>query len=152
VTTFKDDQGQPVGSVAVAADITQRKQCEEALRRSEQRYRDLVENCDDLVWSLDTAGCLTYVNSAAERIYGRTLAEVIGRPFQDFIVPNYRQDAKALFDKLMAGREARQCELAFLDGSGKTVQVSVNAKAVYDPDGRQVGGPALGQPLGFEQH
>jgi formate hydrogenlyase transcriptional activator len=84
--------------VAVSRDISERKAVEEALRESEDRYRDLVENSEDLVCTHDLDGRLLSVNAAAARILGYEPGELVKTPMRDLIVPEYRQ----LFDAYLA--------------------------------------------------
>jgi PAS domain-containing protein len=64
---------------------------------SEERYRDLVENSNELIWSADAFGRWTFVNAAARRIYGSAPEEMIGRPMTDWMVPgDAARDLRAL--------------------------------------------------------
>lgn len=65
-----------------------RRKDEEALARSEARYRKLVENIHDVVISVDANGRVVYVSPAIQRIYGYAPEELLGRSFQDFIHPD----------------------------------------------------------------
>ena len=93
-----DDQGAVRGAVGVFVDITERKRVEEALRESEDRYRDLVEHSQDLVCTHDLAGKLLSTNPAPARILGYEVAELLKIPMRELIAPEYREQ----FDQYLA--------------------------------------------------
>ena len=70
--------GEVRGVLGTYVDVTERKQAEDALRKSEKQYRDLVELTHDLVWAVDGEGRITYLSPASLRIYGRAPEEMIG--------------------------------------------------------------------------
>ncbi|WP_147370390.1 PAS domain S-box protein [Lysinibacillus yapensis] len=89
-----DDDGKPCQYVAIRNDITERKQAEEALRQSEERYRKLVELSPDPI-IVHTDGILKYVNDAGVKLYGIDSSdEIIERPILDFVHPDYRTAVK----------------------------------------------------------
>nr|NIQ78405.1 PAS domain S-box protein [Anaerolineae bacterium] len=79
-----DDAGKPRWMHGTFQDITERMQVEEALRQSEEKYRDLVEEVNDVIYAIDTNGVITYVNPAIESFLGYSPSEVIGRTFGQF--------------------------------------------------------------------
>jgi PAS domain S-box-containing protein len=91
ITAMRNPQGELVGFAKVTRDLTQRRGHEEELRRSEERFRLLVEGVADYaIFMLDPNGRVATWNSAAERIKGYTADEIIGQHFSIF----YPQDAR----------------------------------------------------------
>lgn len=82
---------------SLKAEIAERRQAEEALRLSEEKFRTLVENINDVIFSLNTEGCFTYISPAIERLSGHGVNEVTGQPFVRFVHPD---DVAALQDSL----------------------------------------------------
>lgn len=71
----------------VTADVTGRRQAEDALRASEEKYRDLVENASSIILRMDTAGNITFFNEFAQRFFGYGKDEIVGRNVVGTIVP-----------------------------------------------------------------
>jgi PAS domain S-box-containing protein len=76
---IRDQAGQPVCTVAAIHDITGRMQAEEALRRSEKRFRLLVQNSSDIISVFDAEGTVTYQSPSIERVLGHKPEERIGK-------------------------------------------------------------------------
>ena len=76
-----DDDGSPKRMVGTHTDITKLKQTEAALRESEERFREIAENMQELVWSTSASGDqVLYLNSAYEKIWGRVIEECYRNP------------------------------------------------------------------------
>lgn len=91
-------------NLLLRAEIDKRQRAEQSLRQSEARYRHLVENVNEVIFTVDAGGCVTYVSSAIERVAGgRPAAEVLGRPFLDFVHPDDVTALVASFQRALEG-------------------------------------------------
>ncbi len=87
--TVIEHNGRPA-TLANVVDITDRKRAEEALRQSENRYRELVETASDLIYQCDSRGSVTFANSVALKKLGYQKEEFMGRHYLEFIQPDYK--------------------------------------------------------------
>ena len=81
-------------------DITDRKQIEEALRRSEQNYRLLIENQTDMVVKVDTRGRFLFVSPSYCKMFGKTEEELLGQTFLPLVHPDDRQATTTAMEDL----------------------------------------------------
>ncbi len=75
------------GVTGIMMDLTRSREMECRLLESEEKYRHLIENVNDVIYTLDLNGKITFVNSVAENLFGYHPDEVINRRFADFIYP-----------------------------------------------------------------
>ena len=116
-----DEQGELIGFAKVSRDITDRKQAQEALFESEQRFRMLVQGVRDYaIYMLALDGTITNWNSGAEAIKGYSADEIVGRHFSQFYTPEDRaagEPARALQTALSEGKYEREAWRVRKDGS-----------------------------------
>jgi two-component system cell cycle sensor histidine kinase/response regulator CckA len=106
-------------TAALTVEIDERKRAEEALRKSEEKYRYLVENINEIIHTVDGRGIITFVNPAAERLSGYHVTEIVGRSFKRFIFPEDHAAVMENHRKMLLGR-AEPLECRILTKSGKT--------------------------------
>ena len=87
-------------AACILEDITERKRSEQALRESEDRYRDLVEHSEDLVCTHDLQGNLLSVNPAPARVLGYEVDELLRTPMRDLLAPESRERFDAYLETI----------------------------------------------------
>jgi two-component system cell cycle sensor histidine kinase/response regulator CckA len=126
--------------VAFARNITERKRGEEALRSSEEKYRNILESIEDGYYEVDTAGNFTFFNDSMCRIYGYPREELMGMNYRQY---TDQENAKKLyqgFNKVYRTGESTKefdWEIIRKDGTKRYVETSVSL--IKDPSGNRVG-------------
>ena len=125
---LKDADGNVIGAFSSAHDITERKQAEEELRESEQRYRLLVETLPDGV-IVHSQGRIVFANPASATIMGAaSLADLTGKPVIEFVHPDHRELAlNRIQQSLNEGVPAPLAEEQFVRLDGAPIDVEVVA-------------------------
>jgi PAS domain S-box-containing protein len=121
----------------VLEDISERKQAEDALKESENKYRDLVENIAEVVYRTDDKGRVIYVSQNIEAIGGYTQDYVLEKGFMEFIHPDDLEDRLKNFHNIMSGRSVKS-EYRVITKDKQIVWVRTNAMPILK-DGRPVG-------------
>jgi PAS domain S-box-containing protein len=130
--------GQTLEFQAVIQDITHRKQTEQALRTSEGKYRSLVANIPDIIWTADANQKLLYVSDSVEKILGYTAGELIqggGTLWLDRIHPSDFPRVQLAYQMLFAKEEAFDVEYRIRRKDGQWIWLQSRAPSTYVRDG-----------------
>ena len=130
VAIIKGDSGTVTNFIAVVRDITERWRAEEALRDSEQKYRNLVENITDIIYAVDEKGVITYVSPPMESFIGYSPSEIIGRKFEEFIYHEDLPRVKNSFMKL-SKEKTEQNEYRIITKSGEIKWIMTSSQPVF---------------------
>ncbi len=122
----------------LAEEIEERKRIEEALRKSEERYRIVLESVPDPVVVYDMEDRIAYLNPAFSRVFGWTLAESLGSSI-NFVPLEHLADVRLIFEKIQHGEMVSGIETTRLTKEGMPVEVSISGTGFFDRSGRLQG-------------
>jgi len=125
---FFDKRGKPLLIAGAMADITERKQAEEALRASEERYRALTDLSPDGVVIADASGTIHLANPSMLRMLKAPPEQVIGRNLFDFFPSGCLEKYRGCMAELMEGDQPeRRIEIEFRRDENESIQVEIGA-------------------------
>ena len=133
-------QRMPDGSrISVITDITERKRIEEALRRSDQLKSTILASALDSIVTIDANGIVLDFNPAAERVFGYSRADILGRNIADLIIPEHlRERHRAALKRFVETGEGRvigaRIELTALHADGHEFPVEISVAPTYQDD------------------
>ena len=132
-----DASGRPVRMLGAVLDITGRKQAEEALRRTNDRLNAVIQSSPLAISTLDADGIVRTWNPAAERLFGWTAEEVIGRPLPT--VHGEADEFRETQRRVMRGEPVTAVEVIRKKKDGTPVTVNLVAAPLHEADGRITG-------------
>ncbi|HIH40423.1 MAG TPA: PAS domain S-box protein [Halobacteria archaeon] len=133
-SSIKEDDGEVIGVVYTASDITELKRKEEYLDRSRKQYSDLVENVNSIVLCLDNKGIITFFNRYAEELFGYSREEIIGREIVGTIVPereSTNRDLRRLFSDILKNPDKYNIN-ENISKDGRRFWISWTNRPIYD--------------------
>ncbi|MBC6431582.1 PAS domain S-box protein [Nostoc sp. HG1] len=123
---------QMVGSIgSQIAQFIKRKQAEDALVESEERYRDLFENANDLIQCVNASGRFLYVNRAWQEALGYSESEIVNMNVFDIIHPEFKQGCLQRFYRVLSGEKIGQVKAAFVTKDGQTIFLEGNISCKF---------------------
>ena len=126
-----------VSIFGVIRDITERRKSEEALRRSEERFRSIANTLPDLIYRLGSDGAVSYVSLSIKKVLGFEPSEAVGRHFTSFVHDDDRQRAIEANRLRLDGLPTNELELKLVTKSGGSIYASINSVPI-EQDGRVV--------------
>ncbi|XWK91290.1 MAG: PAS domain S-box protein [Phormidium sp.] len=132
-----DELGQPLRSLGVLLNISDRKRMEEALRQSEEMFRSVSEFSPVGIFLCDVTGKCIYSNTCYQKIVGASREEVLGDGWKEFIHPDDRQWVFQYWSDIVAqGKEGLFNELRYQDREGRICYTQVRTAPIKSSDGK----------------
>jgi PAS domain S-box-containing protein len=135
-SSIRDDAGNSIGTLALVADITERKKTEESLKKSEQKYREFANSLPEIVFEADDKGKITFENKQAVEIIGYSKDELQQMNVFEFLIPEDRQKAVENIQKRIQGEKSSGSEFMFLKKDGGTFPGLVFSEKILLEDGK----------------
>jgi len=139
---YRDKDGAVIGIEGVYSDITERKQAEDALRESEEKYRRIIDTANEGIWVLDAEYRTTFVNARLAEMIGYQGEEIVGRRFESFLFEEDLADHAKKVERRRKGISERY-ERRLRHKDGHAVLVLLSATPILDNDHRFQGSFAM---------
>jgi PAS domain S-box-containing protein len=139
--------GGPVRVVVAHENITERKRAESHVRQSEERYRSLIDNARDAVFTIATDGTFTSMNPAVETIGGLSRADWLGKPFAPMVHPGDLPLAVEMFGRVLKGEDSPIHELRGNPSLKRQAIMEMTLTTQKDAAGKIIGVLGIGRDM-----
>jgi PAS domain S-box-containing protein len=130
---IKDRNGRVLSAIEMVDDFTEKIKVQERLQESEAKYRNLIENINDVIFSVDTRKCITYISPAVERFLRYRVNEIMGLPFTRFVHPDDLPALLFRFEKTLSGN-LQPYEFRVFAKDGAIFHVRTSSRPLWDDD------------------
>jgi PAS domain S-box-containing protein len=135
-TTIRDESGEVMGAFAFITDITEKKRAEKALRKSEEQYRNIFKNIQDVYYEVTLDGIILEVSPSIEDVSLYKREEIIGKSLYDIYVDPKKRDE--FLKELLENGKVTDYEALLIDKDSSQVHCSITAKLIRDTQGNPV--------------
>lgn len=143
VLLMRDADGKPAGYGTVSRDITERRLAD----RDRKLLASIVESSEDAIISKNLNGIIMSWNKGAERIFGYTADEVIGRPITILIPPENQNEERMILSRLRRGERIETYESIRVTKDGRRLDISLTISPIRDESGRFVGASKVARDI-----
>jgi PAS domain S-box-containing protein len=140
---FRDEQGEVAGVFAAARDITERRRAEE----ERTQLAAIVDSSDDAIIGKSLDGTIISWNPGAERLYGYTAAEMLGRHITFLALPGQQEEVAGMLGQIRRGASVRHYETVRVRRDGTPIHVSLTLSPIRDRHGRVVGASTIARDI-----
>lgn len=147
---IRDKDGNAVRMIGTDTDVTERKKAEEEVKKSEEKYRRLVETSNDMIFTVDLKGNFLFTNKALEKHLGYSDKEITKMNGFELVHPQDLKTIKEQFAQLVQGKSVDNMEYRYKAKPGHYVHILNNASPIFDSQGNVVA--ALGIARDITEH
>ncbi|MGJ8670630.1 MAG: PAS domain S-box protein [Oceanococcus sp.] len=147
-SVYKDPSGQVRGVFAAARDVTQQKKAGE----ERSRLAAIVDSTADAIIGKSTEGVVTSWNKGAERMFGYTASEIIGKHVSSLIPPAIKAEEQNILSNLLHGDRVEPYETQRVRKGGEIFDVSLTVSPVQDAEGNIVGASKIARDITAQKH
>jgi diguanylate cyclase (GGDEF)-like protein/PAS domain S-box-containing protein len=141
-------EGNVIGRVGTLEDITERRRAEDALRGSEERFRQVAETSQEWIWEFDAEGHYTYSSPAVQDLLGYEPEELIGKHFLHFVAPEETEEILVGAKDVLAKREPfLRVTVKKVRKDGRTVVVESTGRPILDAEENVLGYRGVDQDI-----
>jgi len=135
-----DNEGNVIGVVEIATDITERKKAENAIRESEEKFKAIIETSPDGIAITSLEGTIQFVTTNVLSMWGYdSEEEILGRNTMEFVHPDYHDKAISLISEMIQGNLTGAAEYLMVRKDGSTFYCEANANILRDVNNNPIG-------------
>jgi PAS domain S-box-containing protein len=150
ISPIKDRMGQIVGASNIAHDISERRQLQTA-EAAQSFLGALVESAEDAIVSKDLNGVVTSWNPGAEKLFGYTASEMIGKPIALLIPDNHNDEEPQILSRIKRGERISHYETRRVHKDGSLIDVSLTVSPIKDSLGRIIGASKIARDISLQK-
>lgn len=142
-TPRRDAAGQLVGAINMLVDISEHKRAQQ----DAQRLAAIVESSDDAIVSKDLNGIITSWNAGAQRMFGYTAEELVGKSVTTLIPAGRHDEEPGILDRIKRGERVEHYETVRLRKDGSLIEVSLTVSPIRDATGKVIGASKIARDI-----
>lgn len=146
ISPIMDSSGRVIGASKIARDITDRKRLQQA-EQAKLYLAAVIESADDAIMSKTLDGIVTSWNSGAERLFGYTAEEMIGRSITILIPPDHPNEEPEIIARLRRGERIEHYETRRIRKDGTIVDISLMVSPIIDEEGKIIGASKIARDI-----
>ncbi len=143
ISPVRDKAGKIIGASKIARNITERKRAEAAMAQ----MAAIVESSDDAIISKDLNGIIMSWNEGAEKLFGYTAAEVVGKPVTILIPPGRGDEEPYILERIRRGEKVDHYETVRRPKDGSEIDISLTVSPIRDKSGKVIGASKIARDV-----
>ena len=148
ISLQKDSSGKPIGFRGISRDVTERKQMEDIISQSEDKYRTILDGMDDVYFEVDIKGNITFVNPSSFKMSGYSEEELIGTSFKKINSPDGIEMVKQYFGEIfLTGKTGKPFLWKLVKKNGEHGYFELVASLTRDKQGKPIGFRGIGRDV-----